>query len=107
MNPTNVGAIFRSCGGARYRRRVADAGVQRPALPPRHPREHGHGLSGAVDIPAGGLAADARALGFTTAAMALCDASLPIYAPQLVRRTASPSCFGTEGDGLAESTIAA
>ena len=27
-------------------------GGQRPALPPRRAREHGHGLSGAVDVPA-------------------------------------------------------
>ena len=48
-----------------------------------------------------------RALGFTTAAMALCDASLPIYAPQLKRADRLAVVLGTEGDGLAESTIAA
>ena len=48
-----------------------------------------------------------RALGFTTAAMALCDASLPIYAPQLKKADRLAVVLGTEGDGLAESTIAA
>ena len=48
-----------------------------------------------------------RALGFTTAAMALWDASLPIYAPQLKKADRLAVVLGTEGDGLAESTIAA
>ena len=39
-------------GGARRGRRAAHVGGQRPALPPRRAREHGHGLSGAVDVPA-------------------------------------------------------
>ena len=37
---------------ARRGRRAAHVGGQRPALPPRRAREHGHGLSGAVDVPA-------------------------------------------------------
>ena len=48
-----------------------------------------------------------RALGFTTAAMALCDASLPIYAPQLKRADRLAVVLGTEGDGLSPRTIAA
>ena len=48
-----------------------------------------------------------RALGFTTAAMALCDASLPIYAPQLKRADRLAVVLGTEGDGLLPRTIAA
>ena len=39
--------------------------------------------------------------------MALCDASLPIYAPQLKRADRLAVVLGTEGDGLAGSTIAA
>ena len=48
-------------GGARCRCRAAHVSGQRPALPPRRAREHGHGLSGAVDVSARGhrLAGDA------------------------------------------------
>lgn len=107
MNPTNVGAIFRSaaalgidavlltqaCSDPLYRRaiRVSMGTVfQAPwtYLPEGWPQT-------------------LRALGFTTAAMALCDASLPIYAPQLKRADRLAVVLGTEGDGLAESTIAA
>ena len=39
--------------------------------------------------------------------MALCDASLPIYAPQLKRADRLAVVLGTEGDGLLPHTIAA
>ena len=78
MNPTNVGAIFRSAAVERVAARLPEGWPQ-----------------------------TLRALGFTTAAMALCDASLPIYAPQLKRADRLAVVLGTEGDGLAESTIAA
>ena len=52
MNPTNIGAIFR--GSARHGRRAAHRGRERPLVPPRCAREHGHGLSGAVDVSPGG-----------------------------------------------------
>ena len=39
--------------------------------------------------------------------MALCDASLPIYAPQLKRADRLAVVLGTEGDGLLPRTIAA
>ena len=39
--------------------------------------------------------------------MALCDASLPIYAPQLKKADRLAVVLGTEGDGLSPRTIAA
>ena len=40
------------CSGARHGRGFIDRRRQRPAVSPREPREHGHGISGAVDVSA-------------------------------------------------------
>jgi len=45
-------------------------------------------------------------LGFKTAAMALCDDSLPIDSPKLQSESRLAIILGTEGDGLAARTIA-
>ena len=108
MNPTNVGAIFRSaaalgidavlltqaCSDPLYRRAVRVSMGTVFQVPWTY-------------LPREGWPQTLRALGFTTAAMALCDASLPIYAPQLKKADRLAVVLGTEGDGLAESTIAA
>ena len=46
-----------------------------------------------------------RELGFTTAAMALSDDSIPLDDPRLKSCDRLALVFGTEGDGLAASTI--
>ncbi len=114
MNPTNVGAIFRSaaalgldavlltpaCSDALYRRcvRVSMGTVfQIPWT------VIGERLS---DWPQPGLAR-LRALGFSTAAMALRDDSIPIDDPSLAAEERLAIVLGTEGDGLAGFTIAA
>ena len=108
MNPTNVGAIFRSaaalgidavlltqaCSDPLYRRAIRVSMGTVFQVPWTY-------------LPREGWPQTLRALGFTTAAMALCDASLPIYAPQLKKVDRLAVVLGTEGDGLAESTIAA
>lgn len=107
MNPTNIGAIFRS---------AAALGVDAVLLTsagsdPLYRRAVRVSMGTVFQVPwtylSEGWTQTLRALGFTTAAMALCDASLPIYAPQLKRADRLAVVLGTEGDGLAESTIAA
>ena len=106
MNPTNIGAIFRS---------AAALGVDAVLLTsagsdPLYRRAVCVSMGTVFQVPwtylPEGWPQTLRALGFTTAAMALCDASLPIYAPQLKRADRLAVVLGTEGDGLAESTIA-
>lgn len=110
MNPTNVGAIFRSaaalgmdgilltpgCSNPLYRRsaRVSMGTVfQIPwTFTPAWPEE--------------GMAALSR-LGFKTAAMALREDSVPIDDPGLMAEEKLAVVLGSEGDGLADTTIAA
>ena len=108
MNPTNVGAIFRSAAALGI-----DAVLLTPACSDPLYRRAIRVSMGTVFqvpwtyLPREGWPQTLRALGFTTAAMALCDASLPIYTPQLKMADRLAVVLGTEGDGLAESTIAA
>ena len=107
MNPTNVGAIFRSAAALSI-----DAVLLTQACSdPLYRRAIRVSMGTVFQVPwtylPEGWPQTLRALGFTTAAMALCDASLPIYAPQLKRADRLAVVLGTEGDGLAESTIAA
>ena len=107
MNPTNVGAIFRSAAALGI-----DAVLLTQACSdPLYRRAIRVSMGTVFQVPWTYLPENwpqtLRALGFTTAAMALCDASLPIYAPQLKRADRLAVVLGTEGDGLAESTIAA
>ena len=111
MNPTNVGAIFRSaaalhmdavlltpgCSDPLYRRclRVSMGTVfQIPwAFLPG---------SGQETAPA---MAELKALGFKTVAMALREDSLSIRDPRLAAEEKLAVLLGTEGEGLASSTI--
>ena len=107
MNPTNLGAIFRSAAALGM-----DAVLLTSAgSDPLYRRAIRVSMGTVFQVPWAylpeGWPQTLRALGFTTAAMALCDASLPIYAPQLKRADRLAVVLGTEGDGLAESTIAA
>ena len=107
MNPTNVGAIFRSaaalgidavlltsaCSDPLYRRAIRVSMGTVFQVPWTY-------------LPREGWPQALRALGFTTAAMALCEDSLPIYDARLARTDRLAVVLGTEGDGLAPSTIA-
>lgn len=113
MNPTNVGAIFRSaaalgmdavlltpaCSDPLYRRsaRVSMGTVFQ--IPWTHIGEK------VSDWPHPGLDR-LRALGFKTAAMALEDDSVSIDDPALLAEEKLAVILGTEGDGLAAKTIA-
>ena len=107
VDHTNVGAIFRSAAALN----VDGILVSPTCCDPLYRRSARVSMGTVFQVPWTYLPEiwpqTLRALGFTTAAMALCDASLPIYAPQLKRADRLAVVLGTEGDGLAESTIAA
>ena len=112
MNPTNVGAIFRSaaalgmdavlltpgCSNPLYRRaaRVSMGTVFQ--IPWTYIGEE------TADWPDAGMAR-LHALGFKTAAMALSDDSVSIDDPALMAEEKLAIILGTEGDGLADAAI--
>ncbi|MBE7002776.1 MAG: RNA methyltransferase [Ruminococcaceae bacterium] len=107
MNPTNVGAIFRSaaalgmdavlltaaCADPLYRRAVRVSMGNVFAVPWTH-----------VDTD---WSARLHAMGFRTAAMALREDSVPVSDPRVRVEERLAIVLGTEGDGLAAGTIAA
>ena len=106
MNPTNVGAIFRSAAALGI-----DAVVLTSASSdPLYRRSIRVSMGTVFQVPwtylgEGGIS-DLRRLGFKTAAMALKSDSLPIYDPRLAKIGKLAIVLGTEGDGLAAGTIA-
>ena len=113
MNPTNVGAIFRSaaalgmdavlltpsCSDPLYRRAVRVSMGTVFQIPWTHIGEE------LTDWPHPGLET-LRALGFKTAAMALREDSVSIDDPALMAEEKLAVVLGTEGEGLADGTIA-
>ena len=106
MNPTNVGAIFRS---------AAALGIDAVLLTsassnPLYRRSIRVSMGTVFQVPWTFLGEDGinelRALGFKTAAMALKSDSLPIYDPRFAAEEKLAIVLGTEGDGLAAKTIA-
>jgi len=114
MNPTNVGAIFRSAAALNM-----DAVVLTPSCSnPLYRRSARVSMGTVFQIPWTYLSDDAadwpekgmnqlHGMGFKTAAMALRDDSVRIDNPSLAQEEKLAIVLGTEGDGLAESTIAA
>ena len=111
VNPTNVGAIFRSAAALGI-----DAVLLTPdSSNPLYRRAVRVSMGTVFQIPWTFFEKDAwpekgirllRELGFRTAAMALCDDSVSIDNPQLLAEEKLAVILGTEGDGLASSTIA-
>ena len=106
MNPTNVGAIFRSAAALDI-----DAVVLTSASSdPLYRRSIRVSMGTVFQVPWTYLGEDGirdlRRLGFKTAAMALKSDSLPIYDPRLKEIDTLAIVLGTEGDGLAAGTIA-
>lgn len=113
MNPTNVGAIFRSAAALNI-----DAVLLTPACSnPLYRRAARVSMGTVFQIPwtfLGGTAKDwpdeglklLKELGFKTAAMALSSNSISIEDSRLAAEKRLAIILGTEGDGLAESTIA-
>lgn len=113
MNPTNVGAIFRSAAALNM-----DAVLLTPACCDPLYRRAVRVSMGTVfqirwtylgdevaDWPEAGMARLSQ-LGFRTAAMALRDDSVSIDDPRLLAEEKLAIVLGTEGDGLGNDTIA-
>ena len=113
MNPTNIGAVFRSaaalnmdavlltpgCCDALYRRSVRVSMGTVFQIPWAY-------LGDRTDIwPEEGISL-LHSMGFQTAAMALRNDSIPVDDPRLTKINKLAIILGTEGDGLAYSTIA-
>ena len=113
VDPTNVGAIFRSAAALNL-----DAVLVTPTCcDPLYRRSVRVSMGTVFQIPwtrIGNTAADwpesgmaqLRSLGFQTAAMALSDDSVSVEDPALHSVDKLAMILGTEGDGLAHHTIA-
>ena len=113
MNPTNVGAIFRSAAALNI-----DAVLLTPACSnPLYRRSARVSMGTVFQIPWTYFSGDDAAwphpgidrlkeFGFKTAAMALCDESVSIDDEKLMAEEKLAIILGTEGDGLATATIA-
>ncbi len=107
MNPTNVGAIFRSAAALGM-----DAVLLTPgSSDPLYRRSARVSMGTVFQIPWTFLGEnwlpELRAHGFKTAAMALRSDSVTISDPTLAAEEKLAMVLGSEGDGLKESTIAA
>ena len=112
MNPTNIGAIFRSaaalnidavlltgaCSNPLYRRSIRVSMGNVFLSPWTFLREAEAWPQQGIDF--------LHHLGFKTAAMALSDNALSIDDPRLMSEEKLAIILGTEGDGLASATIA-
>ena len=107
MNPTNLGAIFRSAAALGM-----DAVLLTPACSnPLYRRSARVSMGTVFQVPWTYLEADwiqkLSDMGFKTAAMALRDDSVSIDDPALAAEEKLAVVLGTEGDGLADATITA
>lgn len=113
MNPTNVGAIFRSAAALGI-----DAVLLTPACSnPLYRRAIRVSMGTVFQIPWTFLDGEStigsqtnirllQKMGFKTAAMALSDNSISIDDPRLLSEEKLAIVLGSEGDGLADGTIA-
>ncbi len=112
MNPTNVGAIFRSAAALNM-----DAVLLTPACSnPLYRRAIRVSMGTVFQVPWTYIGEDMedwevngvkqlQKLGFKTAAMALTDNSVSIDNPQVMAEAKLAIILGTEGDGLADTTV--
>ena len=113
MNPTNLGAIFRSAAALGM-----DAVLLTPACSdPLYRRAVRVSMGTVFQVPWAFIGQELedwphpgldhlRELGFQTAAMALSDDSIPVDDPRLKAAEKLAVVLGTEGEGLAARTIA-
>lgn len=112
VNPTNVGAIFRSAAALNM-----DTVLLTPACSnPLYRRAIRVSMGTVFQVPWTYLCSEGsdwpnpamdqlKSMGFKTAAMALNDNSVSIDDPQLLSEEKLAVILGTEGDGLADCTI--
>lgn len=112
MNPTNVGAIFRSAAALHMDAVILTGGCSNPLY--RRASRVSMGtvfqipwtfVDNSVIWPEEGMKI-LRELGFKTAAMDLKEDSVSIDDPELMKEDKLAVILGTEGDGLAPETIA-
>ena len=112
MNPTNVGAIFRSAAALHMDAVILTGGCSNPLY--RRASRVSMGtvfqipwtfVDNSVIWPEEGMKI-LRELGFKTAEMALKEDSASIDDPELMKEDKLAVILGTEGDGLAPETIA-
>ena len=113
MNPTNIGAIFRSAAALGMEAILLTPGCTDPL----YRRSARVSMGTVFQIPwtwIGGIPSDwpgqgmerLRAMGFKTAAMALKEDTVSIDDARLLAEKKLAIILGTEGDGLADTTIA-
>ena len=106
MNPTNLGAIFRSAAALGMEAVLLTPGCSDPL----YRRSCRVSMGTVFQVPWAYLPENWTALlhglGFKTAAMALTDDSLSIDDPVLEQQEKLAVVLGTEGDGLKDTTIA-
>lgn len=110
MNPTNVGAIFRSAAALGTDAVLLTSGCSDPL----YRRAIRVSMGTVFQVPwtylegpwPGEALGHLRELGFRTAAMALSPSAVPVYDARLQGEKRLAILLGTEGDGLASTTIA-
>ena len=106
MNPTNVGAIFRSAAALGMDAVLLTEGSTNPLYRRSCRVSMGTVFQVKWAFVGENWPEELKELGFKTAAMALRDDSYSIDAPELAAEEKLAVVLGTEGDGLANSTIA-
>lgn len=105
MNPTNVGAIFRSAAALSMEAVLLTKGCADPL----YRRASRVSMGTVFQVPwmyCGGTAVDElHALGFKTVGMALCDGCVSIEDEALAKEDKLAIILGTEGTGLMPETI--
>lgn len=106
VDSTNIGAIFRSAAALS----IGAVLLTPDSCDPLNRRAVRVSMGTVFAVPWAWLeggAAQLKSWGFTTAALALTDNSLPLDAPVLKTIDRLALILGTEGDGLPQSTISA
>ena len=106
MNPTNVGAIFRSAAALGMDAVLLTPGSSNPLYRRAIRVSMGTVFQVNWTFLGNNWQQELKSLGFATAALALREDTRSIRDPQLAREEKLALVLGTEGDGLADGTIA-